>query len=200
MSKISEQSEKLTTPKMPGETESQYTAFLLYCEVGSVSKLMQAWQQICRNPVGELSVIFGTKLGNLPSERTIERWSVKYQWIKRADKKLTEDLEGLKKKSTQIRQKRAYLITEAFWSKLQALKKQIQAGEPATVQEVKALWEMHRTEFGESIGKHQIVGGIDETEQRPLTPEEEKLSKEITKLEMEFNKKQLEDNQDDSSS
>lgn len=75
------------------------------------------------------------------------------------------------------------------------------SGEPATVQEVKILWEiMHRTEFGESIGKHQIVGGIDESEQRPLTPEEEKLSKEITKLEMEFNKKQLENNKDDSSS
>lgn len=200
MNKISEQSEKLTTSKMPGETESQYTAFLLYCEVGSVSKLMQAWQQICRNPVGELSVIFGTKLGNLPSERTIERWSVKYQWVERADKKLTEDLEGLKKKSTQIRQKRAYIITEAFWNKLQALKKQMQAGEPATVQEVRTLWEMMRIEWGESTSKQEVVQGINEDEQKPLTPEEKELSKEISKLEMEFNKKQLEDNKDDSSS
>ena len=47
---------------------------------------------------------------------------------------------------------------------------------------------------------HQIVGGIDEAEQKPLTPEEEKLSKEITKLEMEFNRKQSENSKDDSSS
>ena len=139
---------KLTTSKMSGEKERQYTAFLLYCEVGSVSKLIQAWQQISRNPVGEVSVVFGNKLGNLPSERTLERWSVKYQWVKRADMKLAQDLEGLKKRTTQIRQKRAYLITEAFWSKLQALNKQMRAGEPATVQEVRHLWEMMRIEWG----------------------------------------------------
>ena len=171
---------------MPKETESQYTAFLLYCEVGSVSKLIQAWQQICRNPVGELSVVFGNKLGDLPSERTIERWSVKYQWVKRADIKLTEDLEGLKKKSTQIRQKRAYTITETFWGKLQALKKQMQAGEPATVPEVKSLWEMMRIEWGESIGKQEIVQGINEDEQNPLTEEEMILSEFITEAEKKY--------------
>lgn len=184
--------EKLSTSKMPGETESQYTAFLLYCEVGSVSKLAQAWQQICRNPVGELSVIFGNKLGNLPSERTIERWSVKYQWVKRGDMKLTDDLEALKKKTTQIRQKRAYLITEAFWSKLQSLRKQMQTGESTTVQEVRILWEMMRIEWGESISRQELVRGINEEEQRPLTPEEVELSKKITELEIEFNNKQNE--------
>lgn len=192
MNTISEQPEKLTTSKMPGETERQFTAFLLYCEVGSVSKLIQAWQQICRNPVGELSVIFGSKLGVLPSERTIERWSVEFQWVERADRKLTEDLEGLKKKTTQIRQKRAYLITEAFWSKLQSLRKQMQAGEPTTVQEVRILWEMMRIEWGESISKQEVVQGINEEEQKTLSPEEIELSNEISKLEIEFNRKQYE--------
>lgn len=177
---------------MPGETEQQFTAFLLYCEVGSVSKLIQAWQQICRNPVGELSVIFGSKLGDLPSERTIERWSVKYQWVERADQKLAEDLESLKKKTTQIRQKRAYLITEAFWSKLQMLRKQMQAGEATTVQEVRILWEMMRIEWGESISKQEVVQGINEEEQIPLTPDEIELSKKISELEIEFNKKRYE--------
>jgi len=189
---MNEQPEKLSTSKMPGETESQFTAFLLYCEAGSVSKLLQAWQQLSRNPVGELSVIFGSKLGVLPSERTIERWSVKYQWVERADKKLTEDLEGLKKKTTQIRQKRAYLITEAFWSKLQSLRKQMQAGESTTVQEVRILWEMMRIEWGESISKQEVVQGINESEQRPLSPEEIELSKKISELEIEFNRKQNE--------
>ena len=183
---------KLTTSKIPGETERQYTAFLLYCEVGSVSKLIQAWEQISRNPVGELSVIFGSKLGVLPSERTIERWSVKYQWVERADQKLAEDLEGLKKKTTQIRQKRAYLIAEAFWCKLQMLRKQMQAGEATTVQEVRILWEMMRIEWGESISKQEVIRGINEEEQRPLSPEEIELSKKITELEIEFNDKQNE--------
>lgn len=187
--------EKPTTSKMPGETEKQYTAFLLYCEVGSVSKLIQAWEQISRSSAGELSVIFGSKLGDLPSERTIERWSVKYQWVERADKKLAEDLEGLKKKTTQIRQKRAYLITEAFWSKLQMLRKQMQAGEPTSVQEVRILWEMTRIEWGEPVGKYEVSKNyIDESQQRPLTPEEIELSKKITELEIEFNDKQNEKN------
>jgi len=178
---------QLLTSKMPGETEKQYTAFLLYCEVGSVSKLIQAWQQISRRSVGELSVIFGSKLGKLPSERTIERWSVKYQWVKRADMKLAEDMEGLKKKTAQIRQKRAYIITEAFWNKLQALKKQMQKGELATVPEVRTLWEMMRIEWGESISKQEVVQGINEDEQRPLTEEEMIASKFIGEAEIKIN-------------
>lgn len=189
---MNKRSKELTTSKMPGETEKQFTAFLLYCEIGSVSKLIQAWQQISRNPVGELSVIFGSKLGILPSERTIERWSVKYQWVERADEKLAEDLEGLKKKTTQIRQKRAYLITEAFWNKLLMLRKQMQAGEPTTVQEVRILWEMTRIEWGETTSRQEVIQGINEEEQRPLTPEEIELSKKISELEIEFQRKQYE--------
>jgi len=187
MTEINKQPTKITTSKMPGEKERQYTAFLLYCEVGSISKLIRAWQQISRNPVGEVSVIFGNRLGNLPSERTLERWSVKYQWVKRADMKLAQDLEGLKKKTTQIRQKRAYLITEAFWSKLQALNKQMRAGEPASVQEVRHLWEMMRIEWGESISKQEVVQGINEDEQKPLTEEEMILGKFISEAEKKYN-------------
>ena len=35
----------LTTSKMPGETEQQYTAWLLYCEYGSIEKLHRTWQE-----------------------------------------------------------------------------------------------------------------------------------------------------------
>jgi len=186
------QTTELTTSKMPRETEKQFTAFLLYCEVGSVSKLIQAWEQISRSSAGELSVIFGSKLGNLPSKRAIERWSVKYQWVKRADAKLAEDLEGLKKKTTQIRQKRAYLITEAFWNKLQSLRKQMQAGESTTVQEVRILWEMMRVEWGESVGKYEVAKNyIDEDEQKPLTPAEVELSRRVSEVIKDWNDEQI---------
>jgi hypothetical protein len=71
-------------------------------------------EQISRNPAGELSVIFGSKLGNLPSERTIERWSVKYQWVKRADAKLAEDLEGLKKRRHKFDKREPILLPKHF--------------------------------------------------------------------------------------
>lgn len=188
----------LLTTKMPGENERQYTAFLLYHEIKSIRKVMEAWEKLGQSS-GEMMADFAQKLGKKPTRATVERWSKKYQWVLRSDLKLTEELKELDEKLKKVRQKRAYLITELFWEKLKKIQKQMNSGEPATVQEIKILWEMHRTEFGESIGKHQIVGGIDESEQKPLTPEEEELSKEITKLEMEFNRKQLENKKDNDS-
>ena len=51
---------------------------------------------------------------------------------------------------------------------------------------------MMRIEWGESISKQEVVQGINEEEQRPLTPEEIKLSKKISELEIEFNRKRYE--------
>jgi len=169
----------LITSKMPKEKERQYVAFLLYCETSSLTRLMQTWQGILRGSVGEVSGIFKDKLGRLPSERTLERWSSQYRWVERADLKLGEDVEALKKKTSQIRQKRLHIISEVFWDKLQTLKKQMRSGEPASVPELKSLWEMMRIEGGESIGKQEIVRGIDESEQKLPTPEEQELGKAI---------------------
>lgn len=148
MNKLSKQQSKTTSSKMPGEKERQYTAFLLYCEVGSVYKVLQTWEGICRGTVGEVSVFFKDKLGKLPTKRSLERWASKYQWVKRADLKLADDVEVLKKKTSQIRQKRLHIIAEVFWDKLQTLKKQMRSGEAATVPEVKlALIPTYRTDF-----------------------------------------------------
>ena len=46
-------------------------------------------------------------------------------------------------------------------------------GEGSTVDEIKKLWEMFRTEMGESLGKHEL--SIKEEEQKPPTAEEEEL-------------------------
>ena len=46
-------------------------------------------------------------------------------------------------------------------------------GEGATTDEIKKLWEMFRTEMGESLGKHEF--SINEDEQKPPTPEEMEL-------------------------
>jgi len=187
MAKKKQEQPKLTVSKMKGERERQYTAFLLYCEVGSLTKLMQVWEKIRRGGVGGLSVKFSSRLGKLPSRRTIERWSSKYCWVERAHMKLKEDLKVLRERTKQIRKKRAYEITEIFWSKLQALKKQMQKGEGATVYEVRHLWEMMRTEWGESIGKQEVVNKIDEEEQKPLTEEEKILSNYMSEAMKKFN-------------
>lgn len=192
MNKLNKQPTKITSSKMPGEKERQYTAFLLYCEVGSIYKLLQTWEGICRGTVGEVSAIFRDKLGKLPTERSLERWASKYHWVERADRKLTEDVEVLRKKTSQIKQKRLHAVAEVFWDKLQTLKKQMRSGESATVPEIKSLWEMMRIEGGESISKQEVVQVINEDEQKPLTPEEIELSKKISELEIEFNKKRYE--------
>lgn len=187
MNKISEQSIRLTSSKMPGEKERQYTAFLLYCEVGSIYKVLQTWEGICRGSVGEVSAIFRDKLGKLPTERSLERWASKYRWVERADLKLTQDLEALKKKTSQIKQKRLHAIAEVFWDKLQTLKKQMRSGEAASVPEIKALWEMMRIEGGESISKQEVVQAINEDEQRPPTEDEMILGKFLDEAEIKYN-------------
>lgn len=166
----------LTTSKMPGETEQQYTAWLLYCEVGSIDKLIRAWDRVGQM-ADEIGIEFGSRLGKQPVRSTIGEWSKKYSWVERKDLKLTEDLEGLRKKAQEIKQKKVYAIGEVFWEKLQALKKQIKKGEGATVDEIKKLWEMFRTEMGESLGKHEL--SINEDEQKPPTPEEDELGQAI---------------------
>ncbi|OGJ37339.1 MAG: hypothetical protein A2383_01580 [Candidatus Pacebacteria bacterium RIFOXYB1_FULL_39_46] len=181
----------LITSKMPKEKERQYVAFLLYCETNSLTRLMQTWQGILRGSVGEVSGIFKDKLGRLPSERTLERWSSQYRWVERADLKLSEDVEILKKKTSQIRQKRLHIISEVFWDKLQTLRKQMRSGEPASVPELKALWEMMRIEGGESISKQEIVQKINEDEQKPPTPEESELGRAIDQTIKDFYEKRI---------
>ena len=181
----------LITSKMPKEKERQYVAFLLYCETNSLTRLMQTWQGILRGSVGEVSGIFKDKLGRLPSERTLERWSSQYRWVERADLKLSEDVEILKKKTGQIRQKRLHIISEVFWDKLQTLRKQMRSGEPASVPELKALWEMMRIEGGESISKQEIVQKINEDEQKPPTPEENELGRAIDQTIKDFYEKRI---------
>jgi len=166
----------LTTCKMPKETEQQYTAWLLYCEAGSIRKTLKLWDRVGQN-LGESWVEFADRLGKKPSDTSIENWSKKFRWVERKDLKLTEDLVGLRKKAQEIKEKKVFLIGEIFWEKLQALKKQMKNGEGATIDEIKKLWEMFRTEMGESLGKHEL--SINEDEQTPPTPEEEALGKEI---------------------
>lgn len=166
----------LTTSKMPKETEQQYTAWLLYCEAGSLRKTLDAWNRLGQD-WGETGATFAKRLGKKPAETTIETWSKKYRWVERKDFKLTEDLEGLRKKAQEIKQKKVGVIAEIFWEKLQVLKKQMKKGEGSTVDEIKKLWEMFRTEMGESLGKHEL--SIKEEEQKPPTAEEEELGSAI---------------------
>lgn len=166
----------LTASKMPKETEQQYTAWLLYCEAGSIQKTLRLWDRVGQS-LGESWVEFADRLGKKPSDTTIEKWSKNFRWVERKDLKLTEDLESLHKKAQEIKQKKVGVIAEIFWEKLQALKKQMKKGEGATVDEIKKLWEMFRTEMGESLGKHEL--SINEDEQTPPTPEEEELGKDI---------------------
>ena len=169
----------LITSKMPKETEQQYTAWLLYCESGSIDKLHRTWEGLHRGFTETSPEIAGLRerLGAPPTRRTVAEWSSKFRWVERKDLKLTEDLEGLRKKAQEVKRKKVFLIGEIFWEKLQALKKQMKKGEGATVDEIKKLWEMFRTEMGESLGKHEL--SIREEEQIPPTPEEDELGRAI---------------------
>lgn len=178
MKKNNKQKLPLSTQKLPGETEQQYVAWLLYCEVGSQRKLFDAWDKLWQAS-GEMRVDFVNKLGNRPNHATIERWSKKYQWVKRTETKLEEDLLGLRDETKKTASIRKHKIAEAFKRTIDLKIKQLKKGEVVSASDVKAMWEMFRTELGLSTSKTEVAHTINEEDQKPPTPEEKELGKEI---------------------
>lgn len=170
----------LISSKMPGESEQKYTAWLLYCEAGSLNKLHRMWERLHQGFSDSSSEInlFKDRLGPPPTVRTLAEWSKKYRWVERQELKLSEELEIMKEKVQKIKREKTYKIAELFERMLVLLIKKIKTGYDPTIQELKQIWEMLRTELGETISKHEIVG-INESEQKPPTPEEMELGKRI---------------------
>ncbi|MEK7643288.1 MAG: hypothetical protein AAB372_02465 [Patescibacteria group bacterium] len=164
----------LTTAKMPKETEQQYTAWLLYCEAGSLQKTLRLWERVGQS-VGEMGAEFAVRLGKKPSDTTIERWSKQFRWVERKDLKLQEDLEGLREKTKRIKTERVHRIAEYFEKAMTIALKSLKENSDVTTGDVKLIWEMFRTELGETLGKHTHAVGIDESKQTPPDEEEKAL-------------------------
>lgn len=187
------EAQKFITSRMPGEREDQYTAWLLYCEAGSLEKTLRVWEKIWHEVVTDLSPIYKERLGRPVSLRTLKRWCAKHKWIKRTRIKLDEDLQELHKETKRIAKLRIYKITKVFGIALDKKLKQLQQGEHISARDLKTYWEMHRIEMGlsTSIGK-QEVSLINEDEQKPLTEEEQIMSEFITEAMKKYNDYMLE--------
>lgn len=169
---------KLATTKLPKESEQQYLAWLLYCEAGSLRKLLRMWTNL-RQGFGDVAPEIASRLDEPPSIRTIQSWSKKFQWVKRTELKLEEDLLALREETKRIATTRKHKVAEAFKRSLDLKIKQLRKGELVSTSDVKALWEMFRTELGLSTGKSEVAHTINEEDQKPPTPEEDELGKEI---------------------
>lgn len=161
---------------MPKETEQQYTAWFLYCEAGSVRKLLSQWESVWRGFGKSSAELEGIreKLGKTPTRRTLDNWSKQYQWVKRTDLKLAEDLEGLREKTKRIAREKKHKIAEYFRKKIDKALKQMAEGEGATTHEVKEAWEMFQVELGKPTSRTAL-----NEDQRPLTEEEKKEKKKL---------------------
>lgn len=162
----------LTTSKMPGETQQQYSAWLLYCEAGSIDKLIRQWNTLNQNPTKTQPEFepFLQKLGDLPNRWTIVQWSKRYRWVQRTDLKLTEDVEAIREKIKKITSAKKHKVAENFERIINRRLKQLRDGEMVTNNDLKQAWEMLRTELGETISKHEL--DIREEDQKPPTGEE----------------------------
>lgn len=168
---------KATTSKFPKETEQQYMAWILYCETGSIPKMIKAWEQL-RQGIGETSGIFGErvrKLGVLPCERNVEAWCSKYHWVERRELKLTEDLESLRDKTKKIKREKLHKIAEAFERAGNKILKRLRADEEPSMLEWKIVWEMFQVELGKPTCRSQLKV----EDQKPLTPEEKAYGKKL---------------------
>lgn len=177
MAKKDTKEQVLSTSKMPKETEKQYFAWVLYCEVGSINKLLRQWEKLHQGFTNASPEIAGLreKLGEPPTDRTLKSWSKKYQWVNRADLKLKEDLEGMREKTKRIKAERLHRVAEYFEKAITQALKHVRDGGEITTADLKQIWEMFRTETGETLGKHTHLVGIDESKQTPPNEEEKAL-------------------------
>lgn len=172
--------EKTITSKLNGETEQQYTAFLIYTEIGSLEKLLHYWQEAEWRPGTaerrpELAALI-EKLGKPPALTTLKEWSGKYNWVVRRETKLSEDLEALREKTKKIIASKKDKIAEAFGLILNKKIKQLKDGESVTLPDFKQAWEMFQVEIGKPTSLSELKT---EPEQRLLTPEEKEHGKRL---------------------
>ncbi len=151
----------------------QYTAWLLYCQAGSLLKTLNAWEQVGQS-VGEMRVEFASQLGKKPSDTTLERWSKKYHWVERRELKLAEDLMAMRQKTQKIKIEKLHRIAEVFEKVTNKVMRRLRASEEPTIIEWKQIWEMFQVELGEPTSRGQL-----KLEQHPLNPEEKKRGKKI---------------------
>ena len=167
---------KTTTSKMPKETEQQYAAWLLYCEAGSLRKTLDLWDRVGQS-VGEMGVEFAHRLGQKPSDTSLERWSKQYHWVERREIKLAEDLMALREKTKKIKRDKLHRIAEAFDRVSAKVLKRLRGNnEEPTMLELKLIWEMFQVEIGKPTSRSQLKVN---DEQRPLTPEEKEYGKQL---------------------
>lgn len=170
------------TSKMPKETEQQYTAFLLYAEIGSLEKLLNYWQGTGWRPEAterrpELTALI-EKLGKPPALTTLKEWSGKYHWVERREIKLAEDLQVLREKTKKIIAGKKHKIAEAFGLITNKKLKQLKEGESVTTLDLKQAWEMFQVELGKPTSRGELKA---EPEQRLPTPEEKEYGKRLHK-------------------
>lgn len=180
----------ITTGKMPKETEQQYTAFLLYTEMGSLDKLLRYWQETEGRPKAterrpELEALI-EKLGKPPVLTTLKEWSGKFRWVERRESKLAEDLQALREKTKKIKREKLHRLGEVFERILNKRIKQLKDGEAVTTLDLKWAWEMFQVE----LGKPSSRGELKVEEQRPLTPEEKEYGKKLHEAVKEIVRKQ----------
>jgi len=168
----------ITTSKIPKETEQQYTAWLLYCEYGSIDKLLKTWEGVALKRTETAPELAGLieRLGNPPCRRSLADWSKKYCWVERRELKLKEDLEILLEKTRKIIRYKKHRIAETFERIINKRIKQLKDGEMVTTLDLKQAWEMLQVEIGKPTSRAELKS---EPGQRLLTPEEKEHGKKL---------------------
>lgn len=168
----------LKTAKIQGETEQQYWAWFLYCNTKSIDDMMRIWELIRTGKwQGDAPEELRQTIkfvGQLPTLRQVERWSVIYRWVERKELKIQEDAEELRKRTKKVEVQKKEKIVVSFGRILDDFFKKAESRklnfDNFTISDFKKLWEMARTELGETIGKHEL--DIREEDQKPPTEEE----------------------------
>lgn len=104
-------------PKLPEESNTQYAAFLLYCESKSLKEVWRKMSVEVSQNGDKIGTVFGV-FQAAPTKRTLERWSSKFYWKKRKDEQTGYFLKGvaqqIKERKTEDSQALAKAIYTVF--------------------------------------------------------------------------------------
>ena len=76
-------------PQLPEESQRNYKTLRLYCQEDSLVKLSNKLTNLLQEGKCPKKVL--NKKGKFPSERTLDRWCKKFDWVQRKDKWVAEE-------------------------------------------------------------------------------------------------------------
>jgi len=151
----------------------------LYCQAGSLSKLIDAWRKLVGTEANRIKAgEFGVNLGKPIAFRYAETWCSRFHWVARKRLWESEQLAELESVLNESMRMKKHKLMRLFDTALDKVQKDLEGNAIITTADLKRIWEMSTTETGGATSKSEVAI----TDQRPLSPAERETASKIDEI------------------